>query len=388
MPRGSPAAPGPLRAGVVAIAVAVFAAPAAAQSQASGNPFENVRFGVTFEGYYEYASNHPPDRVLLLHAYDTRADTFSLQQAAVVLESVPNVGEGRPFGARIDLQFGQATDTVQGSPANEPRPAVYRNLWQAYGTYVLPVGRGLQADFGKYASSLGYETNYAKDDQAFSRAYLFDFLPFYHAGVRLTLPVNDDLTVLYMLSNGIQQTEDFNNFKSSQIAAVIKPLPALAWTINDYFGQEQPDSGQPNGPNGFFHVYDTYVTVTPAPDWTFGVDANHTTNQVHEGDPAVALNGLGVYGRCQVTRVAGLGFRYERLDDQGLFAGIPQVLQEGTATAEYRLSDGFLARAEFRSDWSSRPFFTGPSGRADRLRRQNTLLFGGVWWFGNKTGAW
>ena len=90
---------------------------------------------------------------------------------------------------------------------------------------MFPVGRGLQADFGKFASMLGYETNYAKDNNDFSRAYLFNFLPFYHSGLRLTLPVNDKVTVMYMLTNGIQQTEDFNNFKSNHVAAIVKPAP-------------------------------------------------------------------------------------------------------------------------------------------------------------------
>ena len=113
----------------------------------------------------------------------------------------------------------------RAAPANEPRPDVYRHVWQAYGTYVFPVGdNGLQADFGKFASMLGYETNYAKDNQAFSRAYLFNFLPFYHSGLRLTLPVNDKVSVLYMLTNGIQQTEDFNDFKSNHVAAIVKPV--------------------------------------------------------------------------------------------------------------------------------------------------------------------
>ena len=49
---------------------------------------------------------------------------------------------------------------------------------------------GLQTDFGKFASNLGYETNYAKDNNQFSRAYLFNFLPFYHSGLRVTLPVD------------------------------------------------------------------------------------------------------------------------------------------------------------------------------------------------------
>ena len=128
--------------------------------------------------------------------------------------AAPNVDAGRRFGARLDLQFGQATEVVQGSPANEPRPDVYRNVWQVVRVVWLPVGRGLQVDFGKFASNLGYETNYAKDNQAFSRAFLFNFLPFYHSGVRTSLPLSDKVTVLYMLTNGIQQTEDFNDFKS------------------------------------------------------------------------------------------------------------------------------------------------------------------------------
>ena len=123
-------------------------------------------------------------------------------------------------------------------------------------------GRGLQADFGKFASNLGYETNYAKDNNHFSRAYLFNFLPFYHSGLRLTLPVNDKVTLMYMLTNGIQQTEDFNDFKSNHFTAIVKPVQ-LTWTINYYFGQEQPDGGEPDGPDGFFRVFDTYVALRP-----------------------------------------------------------------------------------------------------------------------------
>ena len=79
--------------------------------------------------------------------------------------------------------------------------------------------------------------------------------------------------------------------------------------------------------------------------------------------------------------------RYERLDDEGLFGGIDQVLQEVTATAEYKFADGFLLRAEFRRDWSNERFFTGPTPD-DRRDHQNTALVGLVWWFGTKTGAW
>ncbi len=196
---------------------------------------------------------------------------------------------------------------------------------------------GLQADFGKFASNLGYETNYAKDNNNFSRAYLFNFLPFYHSGLRVSLPLSDGITVMYMLTNGIQQTEDFNDFKSNHFTAVIKPVGSIVWTTNYYFGQEQPDGGEPEGPDGFFKVFDTYVAYTPTAALSFGLDVNYVTNEVNKVDDALSLQGLGVYGRYQLSTPLALAVRYERLDDEGLFGGIDQVLQEITATARIQV---------------------------------------------------
>lgn len=364
-------------------------AQAAQTAPASGDPWRNVTFGATLEAFYEYSWNHSPDRTLLLRAYDTRSNTFGIQQAALVVDAAPDVEAGRRFGVRVDLQFGMATETVQGNPANEPRPDAYRHVWQAFGTYVFPVGaHGLQVDAGKYASMLGYETNYAKDNQAFSRAYLFSFLPFYHSGVRVTWPVNERVSVLYMLTNGIQQTEDFNDFKSNHVAAVVKPMPQVSWTVNYYAGQEQPDGGAPGGPEGFFRVFDTYVTATPHRAWTLGLDVNYVTNQVNRADESLSLAGLGAYAKYQATPAASIGLRYEHLDDEGLFGGIDQRLQEATFTAEYKLAEGLLVRAELRRDWSDRPFFPGPLGTNDLRRDQTTALVGGIWVIGNKAGAW
>ena len=356
-------------------------------AQEPHDPFKHLRFGVTFETYYQFNANRPHDRVNLLRAYDTRANVFSIQQVAIVIESIPAVERGRRFGARVDLQFGQATETVQGSPVNEPRPEVHRHLWQAFGTYVFPIGRGLQADFGKFASNLGFETNYAKDNSHFSRAYLFNFLPFYHSGARLTLPVSDELTLMYALTNGIQQTEDFNNFKSNHFAAILKLSANVTWTVNYYFGREQPDHELPDGPDGVFRVIDTYLTYAVTPALSFGVNANYASNEVHERNDALSLQGTATYARYQVSKPVALALRYERLDDAGLFGAVDQVLHEVTATVEYKLAEGFLTRGEYRRDWSNRQFFT--TRIPDALRdHQNTFTLGLVWWFGNKRGAW
>ena len=220
----------------------------------------------------------------------------------------------------------------------------------------LARGRGWTSASSRRAS--GFETNYAKDNNNFSRAYLFNFLPFYHNGLRLQVPVSDKVTFAYMLTNGIQQTEEFNNFKSNYVMAVVTPAKGVSWTVNYYAGQEQADQGQPDGPNGWFKVFDTYVAYTANEKMSFGADVNHTTNQVHSGDASGSLTGFGGYARYQVSAPAALAFRYEYLnDDGGLFGGLKQNLQEVTFTLEHKLADGFLVRGEFRRDWSNQPYF-------------------------------
>ena len=352
------------------------------------NPMGGVQVGATLEGYYQFNFNRPFDRVTLLRAYDTLANVFSLQQIGLVVERVPDVASNRRFGARVDLQFGQAVEAAQGDPANEPRPDGYRNIWQAYGTYIFPIGRGLEVDFGKFGSNLGYETNYAKDNNQFSRALLFDFLPFYHNGLRLTLPLSDKVTLMYMLTNGVQQTEDFNNYKSNHVTGIVKLTHAVIWTANYYVGREQPDGGLPHGPDGLFRVFDTQLVLAPSTSkFSAALDANYVTNQIYKSDASLALKGLGLYGRYQATARDALSLRYERLDDNGLFSGIAQLLQGVTLTMERKIADGFAIRTECRRDWSNQLLFTAHDVAKSR-NHQATLLAGVLWWFGNKSGAW
>jgi Putative beta-barrel porin-2, OmpL-like. bbp2 len=383
------------RALAITIAAGVLGAvPAAAQNQdqqapASPDPWENITFGATLEAFYEYNWNDPIGRINLLRAYDTRANVLGIQQVAVVVDLTPDVENDRRYGLRVDFQYGQATETVQGGAANEPRPDVYRHIWQAFGSYVFPVGNGLQTDFGKFASNLGFETNYAKDNNNFTRAYLFNFLPFYHSGLRVTYPASDKVTLMYMLTNGIQQTEDFNDYKSNHFTAIVKPIPALTWTTSYYFGQEQQQPAEEDvGPDGFFTIFDSYASYTLNDRTSLGLDVNYVNNRVTDEDPKEDLLGIGAYGRYQATPAAALAVRYERVDDDGgLFGGIDQLLQEITVTGEYRFADGFLFRAELRHDWSNEPFFL--SDTPDGLKEgQTTLLFGMVWWMGSKKGAW
>jgi len=167
----------------------------------------------------------------------------------------------------------------------------------------------------------------------------------------------------------------------------VKPASRLSWTTSYYFGQEQPDGELPEGPDGYFRVFDSYASYAPTDRLSLGIDVNYVTNEVLKEDDALSLQGVGAYARYQVGGPAALAVRYERLDDEGLFGGISQLLQEVTATAEYKFADGFLVRGQFRRDWSNQRFFTGPDP-GDLRESQTTVLAGLVWWFGTKQGAW
>jgi len=346
--------------------------------------------------------------VNLLRAYDVSSNSFSINQVNLLVEQAPDPSQGRRFGARLDFQYGQATEATQGSTANELRPQAYRPLFQAYGTYVSPVGSGLTIDFGKFASALGIEGNYTKDQINYSRSYLFDFLPFYHMGFRSTYSFNPKLAFSYWLVNGSQQIEDFNGFKSQGFLFTIKPSSKVIWNMNYYTGQEQPDvvavlnPGLPGGPtqpglpvtsispapNGREHILDSYVTWTPTGKLVLAAEGDYVINRVFShSSPAHDTGGAG-YIRYQFTPKFALATRAEYLSDGGaLFSGVSQALKENTFTAEYKFAEGFLARAEYRRDYSNRPFFlTEVTGKLDK--QQNTATLGLVWWMGRKQGSW
>ena len=363
-----------------------------------------INFGV--DGYYGYNFNQPVGRVNLLRAYDVTSNSFNLNQVNLIVEHLPTT-EGR-VGGRVDLQFGQATETLQGSSVNEQRPQVWRNLFQAYGSYLAPLGSGLQLDFGKFSSSLGNEGNYTKDQIAYSRAYNFNYLPFYHMGLRANYNVTPKLNVAYWLVNGANDTEDLNGFKSQAFLFTVKPASKVTWNVNYYFGQEARDvqptlnPGVPSSPtqpglptqnispspNGREHIFDTYATWSATSKLTLVGEADYVLNRTvsHQRPARVVIGSLTA--RYALPRNSNIAARAEYFDDRGgLFTGSTQALKEVTFVADHIFTPVFLARAEYRRDFSNQRFFlTDTSGTLSHA--QATATLGLVYWWGTKRGSW
>lgn len=369
-------------------------------------------FNALFDGYYSYNFNAPIGRVNRLRAYDVSSNSFSINQAAVVVENAADPEHKKYWGMRLDLQYGQATETLQGNPENEPRPDIYRNIFQAYGTVVIPLGHHyVTVDFGKFASSLGIEGNYTKDQMNYSRSFWFSYLPFYHMGVRVNYKVNDHLALNYWVVNGTQQTEAYNGFKDQFAGLTIQPVKSVIWNVYYYLGQEHPDvifypygappgltnlptqqgvpfQYIPNAPTGRMHIFDSYATWNATHSLTFAGEGDWVISRLHPYSAPQHTAGGAAYARYQISKAFAVAVRAEYLDDRGgLFSGIAQALKEATFTTEYKFPDNFLMRLEWRRDFSNQPYFY--SDTTGLLKgNQTTATVGVIWWFGTKQGAW
>ncbi|MGO9085535.1 MAG: outer membrane beta-barrel protein [Candidatus Sulfotelmatobacter sp.] len=412
--------------GVPAAAGLIQPAPAAAPAQPASTLVSGVSpddrkaldflhdttINLALDTYYEYNFNNPVGRVNLLRAYDVLSNEFSLNQASLILEHAPDVSAGRRWGGRLDLQFGQATDTLQGNPSNEPRPEIYRNIFQAYGTYVAPIGKGLNIDFGKWGSSLGIEGNYTKDQFDYSRSLWFNFLPFYHMGVRASLPLNDRFSVNYWIVNGTNQVEATNGFKDELFGFTANPRKSVTWTMNYYLGQDHPDRTpsancgpipvQPGlcftaidpAPNGRTHIFDSYVTWNATSKLTMALEGDYFIQRLWknaapgESSAPSHVDGGAAYIQYHLTPKLTLAARAEYMSDrEGLFSGLSQALKENTVTFDYKLTEGFLMRYEWRRDFSNQPsFLSDVQGVLNK--QQTTATLGMVWWWGRKEGSW
>lgn len=355
------------------IILGALSVPGLAQSTAPAAPPAWSAGGIDFsglvDGYYSLNFNHPASRTNQVRNFDVMANQFSLNMAKLVMEHAAD-----PVGFRVDLGFGKAFDVVNGTEAS---PAAFRYIEQAYVSYKPASLKGLQLDFGKHVTMAGAEVIETHSNWNYSRSLLFSWaIPYYHMGLRTSMPVGKHFTAGFHLVNGWNNVEDNNSGKTVGLSGAVSAGP-VTWSNNYYAGPEKTNTNQ-----GWRHLYDTTVLVTGSKasaylNFDYGVDKN-------PGSSGNAWYGVAGAARFALTGHIALTPRLEWFNDRdGFSTGTPQKLKEFTLTAEYKFTRGLLSRFEYRRDWSDRPFFergVTPGGS----KNQSTLLAGFVAYFGPK----
>jgi hypothetical protein len=347
------------------------------KSQDSGflDFFRKVEVSGFIDGYYSYNFNKPAGRTNVLRNFDTRNNEFALNLAELAFEKKPE-SDSR-IGFRLDLDYGPATDMVH---AAEPGgKEVYKVIQQAYGSYLAPIGKGLQIDVGKFVTMHGAEVIETKDNWNYSRGLLFAWaIPYYHMGLRAKYAFNNKVNVMGMVVNGWNNVEENNGGKTYGFMLGLNPTPKLAIVQNYMFGPEQlNDDRHQRNLSDTTVTYSINTKVAVMANYDYGFDHLTAGGKVH-------WQGIATYLRYSPSKRISFTPRYEWFDDHdGFSTGTAQRLKEFTMTGEYRLRPNFLTRFEYRTDRSNQLFFP-KSDPTVFAKSQSTILAGLIWTFGTR----
>ena len=350
------------------------------------------------DGYYSYNFNHPETfnpvtRVTgpgfnTLRFFDVRDNQFALNLIELGLVKTPDADNR--LGYKVIFGFGDAMNTINS--ANDPL-GFAQYLKEGYLSYLAPLGKGLEIDFGKFVTPNGAEVIESNANWNYSRSILFYYaIPFYHYGLKAQYTFNPKFSLTGYVVNGWNDVlHDLVN---------VYPLPGGGWHTSGKTG-------------GLTFVWNATKKLTVTENWMGGpgatqADGSHWRNLF---DTVVAYNWTsklslqlnGDYGRVEATAplnpvdwwgAAGyikyqfnpkyaFATRYEYYNDpQGYTTGFADVngdgphFQEVTATLERKIATHLITRLEYRHDASNQTIFPEGKHTNPLVKGQNTLAVG------------
>jgi outer membrane murein-binding lipoprotein Lpp len=351
-------------------------APAAAPATPPAKPslaeklFDSTAISGSVDGYYGFDFNHPSDRIAGLRVFDDYVNQFSLNLAELVIKRSPDASTSR-LGYNFTFGYGNAINVVNGS---EPvvGASFDRNVEQAYLSYLAPIGKGLQIDFGKFVTPAGAEVIESASDWNYSRGILFGYaIPFYHFGLRAAYTFNPKVTLTGYLVNGWNDIVAPNTGKTYGFSLAWTPNSKVSVTQNYLGGPQMPDTN-----SHWRHLTDTVVQFNVTPKLSLLENFDYGGGDMPVGLPDyVHWNGIATYARYAFNSQYAFTVRYEYYNDHdGFTTGTAQHINEYTATLERTFAGHLISRLEFRRDMSDEPFF--PRGVDELSKNQDTLDVG------------
>jgi hypothetical protein len=338
--------------------------------------------GITFNAFaavgYSYNLSNPDNKLNQYRSFDYDHNTFRLDGAELVVQkAAANPGE---FGFRLDLTFGAI---ARGSAAR----GLFRDVntgigldidvQQAVVSYIIPVGRGLRLDVGKFVTMAGYELieGYDGFNDHISRSWLFTYGPFTHTGLKLSYSFHDMFAVAVFLLNGWDNVVDNNAAKSGAIQLSFTPSSKFSAYLTYIVGPERD-----NNNHDARHLLDLVLIFKPVERLTIAanVDYGLDTNAVElmpdpmiMPDPSLVPRAnaqwlmANLYFRVMAHKRVFFNLRGELFYDfDGNRTGTAQRLTGLTFTPEFKITDALTMRAELRYDQSDTHVFDiGPSLR-------------------------
>jgi hypothetical protein len=326
--------------------------------------------------YVQHDFDAPASHEVQLRAFDGRSDTPALNLARVTVAHAPD-----RFGFRLDVGVGDLPNAyLTYDPEAVDHPDVARALSyveQGFVTAVVPVGRGLAVDVGKFGTPVGLEDNETISNWSYSRSLLFLLAePSYHTGLRATYELTDSLAVsAFWLDGWDANVLDGNGMRSFAGAVSWHAADGLDVVADYMAGLERAATHLDDPTLTFRHELDAYAMYALRSWLSFAVTGDYGRDARDGGAEWWGVGG-SMRGRILpwlAATVRGESFR----DVDGFMTGTRQRIAEGTATLEASTRLGpvrTVGRLEYRRDRSDQPVFQAAGARM--LTHQDTLTLG------------
>jgi hypothetical protein len=359
--------------------------------------FDRLTLSGYAEAYYSYNLARPQNRVTNNRWLDERSNSLTLQTVALDLDAKKG-----PFALKITLMFGPTADRWYFEGARIPdaesgavlSPSGYSNeTWKhiqtAFASYTAPLGDGLTVQAGLFPTAVGFEPAAVKDNWNWSRSNLFNFLPFFHVGARVSYPVTETWTLAAAVYNGWNQASDLNAGKSLSLQSV---LIGDGWFFNALYigGPERPRGDAAGSP--WRNLFDVVAQVDAMPWLSLAFHGNAGFEKSDYGNHS--WGALALYARAKASDWLYLALRGDGIgenvpsDGGAILLGGANHILSLTGTLELRpAGDHFSIRVEYRHDGSDSdaPLFFkrgyGADGQQLLAAAQNTLTLGVTGWF-------
>jgi hypothetical protein len=368
--------------GLLAVGGVASAADAPAVPAAPVPGFADMltNWGLTTSGYVAasyYASNGYPGGGaggLALHQFDTRHNTFQLDQAGLQIAYQPKSG----FGALVDVIAGEDAKILNvaegGSGTFDVRQAFVQ---YAAGPLTL-IG-------GKFVTLAGAEVINPTLNTNFSRSMLFfESEPLTHTGFRATYAASDTLNLIAGINNGWNTTATDSGSKTGEAGIAWTPSKIFSLTAQAYFGKAASYSTF----DAERTLIDIVATYNATSALTFVINADWDQQQDGITDAlgnthSATWGGVAGYVNYAFNDQWRVSTRIEYFDDKdGFNTGVEQHLWEGTVTFGYAPVKSFELRGEFRYDSSQASgFLRGIAPRPSYGNNLSEIAIQGVYKF-------
>lgn len=200
----------------------------------SGERIGKLTISGYLDTYYGNAWNNS-DRSISSFVSSARHNEFSVNLAYIDLRY-----QDDHFRARIMPGFGSYMNANYAA-----EPTGLNNFVEAHAGFRIFPKKKIWMDAGIFGSPYTNESAISKDHLMYTRSLAPEYVPYYLAGVKLTVPISKKVNFYFYALNGWQQIADVNPQKSigTQLEISLNDKNLLNW--NTYYGNER-SSSSPN----------------------------------------------------------------------------------------------------------------------------------------------